>query len=309
MTPKYLIIGILLIITACTITGESTIELVQETTQTPIQTYFCERDNCEQQMTDAIASSQKTNCALYSLNSEAIKTTLRDKNAGLVIEQDNKNDFAGIKKIKMDNNGLMHNKFCIIDSNKIITGSWNPAEHTKTANNMLIIQSTYLAQNYEAEFEEMQRGVFKKGEATKYPRIMRDGKLIENYFCPEDKCTGHVIEALNNAKESIYFMTYSFTDDDIGDVVLKKANTLNVKGVFDSSQLSEWSQYDELRDFSAVKKGVHHKVFIIDNATVITGSYNPTKNGNTANDENLLIIHDKDIAEKFLEEFNLIVAG
>ena len=51
---------------------------------------------------------------------------------------------------------------------------------------------------------------------------------------------------------------------------------------------------------------MHHKVFIIDNKTVITGSYNPTANGNKNNDENMIIIHDKGIANKFLEEFNKI---
>jgi phosphatidylserine/phosphatidylglycerophosphate/cardiolipin synthase-like enzyme len=53
-------------------------------------------------------------------------------------------------------------------------------------------------------------------------------------------------------------------------------------------------------------KTMHHKVFIIDNKTVITGSYNPTKNANERNDENILIIHDKKIAEKYLKEFERI---
>ncbi len=114
MTTKYLIIGILLTITACTITGNATVDLVQETTHLPIQTYFCEKDNCEQTIIDEIASSQKIDCAFYSLNSEAIKNKLQEKNARMVIEHDNKKDFSGIKKIKMDANGLMHNKFCII---------------------------------------------------------------------------------------------------------------------------------------------------------------------------------------------------
>jgi len=51
---------------------------------------------------------------------------------------------------------------------------------------------------------------------------------------------------------------------------------------------------------------MHHKVFIIDNSTVITGSFNPTGAGNDKNDENVLIIHDKYIAEKYLREFKLV---
>jgi phospholipase D len=51
---------------------------------------------------------------------------------------------------------------------------------------------------------------------------------------------------------------------------------------------------------------MHHKVFIIDKEAVVTGSYNPTKSGNTRNDENMLIIHDKEIANQFLEEFDFV---
>ncbi|PIZ50622.1 hypothetical protein COY27_06455 [Candidatus Woesearchaeota archaeon CG_4_10_14_0_2_um_filter_33_13] len=48
---------------------------------------------------------------------------------------------------------------------------------------------------------------------------------------------------------------------------------------------------------------MHHKVFIIDNRTVITGSYNPTGGGDKSNDENILIVEDEEIAGRFVEEF------
>ena len=48
---------------------------------------------------------------------------------------------------------------------------------------------------------------------------------------------------------------------------------------------------------------MHHKVFIIDNETIATGSFNPTLSADTKNDENLLIMHDKKIADAFMKEF------
>ena len=51
---------------------------------------------------------------------------------------------------------------------------------------------------------------------------------------------------------------------------------------------------------------MHHKVFIIDNETVITGSFNPTGGGDTNNDENVLIIKDKDITQRFLQEYQKV---
>ena len=48
---------------------------------------------------------------------------------------------------------------------------------------------------------------------------------------------------------------------------------------------------------------MHHKVFVIDNQSVVTGSFNPTLSADTKNDENLLIMHDEKIAKAFLGEF------
>ncbi|MBT4110758.1 DUF1669 domain-containing protein, partial [Candidatus Woesearchaeota archaeon] len=53
---------------------------------------------------------------------------------------------------------------------------------------------------------------------------------------------------------------------------------------------------------------MHHKVFVIDEETVVTGSFNPTGGGDTRNDENVLIITDKDIAKEFEEEFEKVYA-
>jgi phosphatidylserine/phosphatidylglycerophosphate/cardiolipin synthase-like enzyme len=58
--------------------------------------------------------------------------------------------------------------------------------------------------------------------------------------------------------------------------------------------------------YDSNKANMHHKVFIVDKSIVITGSYNPTNNGNTRNDENILIIHDPEIADLFNQEFESV---
>ena len=50
---------------------------------------------------------------------------------------------------------------------------------------------------------------------------------------------------------------------------------------------------------------MHHKVIIIDEQTVITGSYNFSRNAETNNSENLLIIkNNKGIGKAYMEEFH-----
>jgi phosphatidylserine/phosphatidylglycerophosphate/cardiolipin synthase-like enzyme len=48
---------------------------------------------------------------------------------------------------------------------------------------------------------------------------------------------------------------------------------------------------------------MHHKVMIIDDRIILTGSYNFSANAENLNDENLLVIHDPGIASAYLDEF------
>ena len=106
------------------------------------------------------------------------------------------------------------------------------------------------------------------------------------------------------------FFSFSFTSDPIGDFLIEKRKDIEIKGIFESSQNSKYSEKKKMDVFNMETKtdsnsaNMHHKVFIIDEKIVILGSYNPTNNGNTRNDENILIIHDKDIAAEYVEEFD-----
>ena len=107
-------------------------------------------------------------------------------------------------------------------------------------------------------------------------------------------------------------MIFTFTSEPIGDSLLFLEN-VTLKGVFEKRQAaSRYSQFGRMKDFGAdVKvdtnpKTMHHKTFIIDEKIVITGSYNPTQAANTKNDENVLIIHDEDISQKYLDEFHYL---
>ena len=77
----------------------------------------------------------------------------------------------------------------------------------------------------------------------------------------------------------------------------------------EARQVSKYSVFELLsyQGIDVVKdsnpNNMHHKVFIIDGSIVITGSYNPTGNGNKGNDENVLIIYSDDLAKKFENEF------
>ena len=151
--------------------------------------------------------------------------------------------------VKTDTWGLMHNKFCIVDNTRMLTGSMNPTKNGayKNDNNLLIINSEILSQNYQNEFNEMWNGTYKKGSKVRNPKVRLNEILIETYFCPEDNCLERIKDELKDAKNEIYFMTFSFTHPSIANILLlKNLDEVMVKGVMEARQVTKHSQFMRL---------------------------------------------------------------
>ena len=123
------------------------------------------------------------------------------------------------------------------------------------------------------------------------------------------------MQLILDAEESIDFMYYSFTSDGIADALLyQDTQHVQVRGVFDASQerTGLGGEYQRLNDYGLEvyldvhPEKLHHKVIIIDEKIVITGSYNLTRSAEISNDENVLIIHNEEIARIYLGEFEWI---
>jgi phosphatidylserine/phosphatidylglycerophosphate/cardiolipin synthase-like enzyme len=310
MKKRTFIIPLLLVLlwfTYPSMQGEVTADIPSETSQ-DIEVFFCPQHNCNEIITETIAAATKVDCAFFDLNLEEVIQVLKEKNARVIMDNTNIEDLP----FKSDTrSAFMHNKFCILDD-KVVTGSTNPTIRGTTTNNnnLLIIRSKLLTKNYEDEFNAMWNDDFGRDGQVQHPIISLNNKKVENYFCPEDECEAQVLKTLDKANTSVHFMTFSFTSDLIGDKLLELNNKgMQISGVFEKSQKSKYSEFEKLRraDINVLWDSnpatMHHKVFIIDKEIVITGSYNPTNNGNKNNDENILIIHDKEIATKFLNEF------
>ncbi len=286
--------------------------------QGSIMVYFCPSLDCEKAFLKVINDAQDSiYCAFYDLDNEQLINNLSFKSqeidVELVLDSDNVDGQVYGEGIVLDTKKqYMHNKFCVIDNKIVITGSANPTNNDffKNNNNIVVINSSFIAVNYDEEFDELWNEQFGKGRNVQYPKILLGNITMENYFCPEDNCEKQVVEILNNAHKSIYFMTFSFTSNVIEAKLIEKFNqSIEVKGIFEKRSQSKDSAFFALNKsmisviFDQNPKTMHHKVFIVDEEIVITGSYNPTKRGAEINDENLLIIHDKGIAKQFLDEF------
>jgi len=282
-----------------------------------VEVYFCPEDECGDKLAEFLSSANESiHCAFYDLNlKNVIHSLKRNLDVKIVVDFKNKGKLTELNPVYNYGDQLMHNKFCVIDNKIVLTGSFNPTENDNflNNNNLVVLESKFLSENYEEEFQELFGKKFSGGEKVKYPVIFLGETEIENYFCPEDGCSEKIAEEIGNSKFSVYFMTFSFTDDKIGNILLRlKEDGIDIKGVLEKGQENNYSEYNRLKNggidvkLDSNKYNMHHKVFIIDNLTVITGSYNPTKSGDERNDENILIIKDEKIAKKFLKEFEYV---
>ncbi len=266
---------------------------------------FCSETDCREEMRKLINSSRTADCAMYNFHESLASGNLR-----VVADAHYKGNFSFIRK--RNSSGLMHNKFCILDNITVITGSFNPSSSMKDRNNMLVISSPWLARGYSQEFEELWNEQPDR-KSTGNSAMLGDAE-VEYYFCPEDSCAARVEQAIANASRSVLFMAYSFTHRGIAnELIIAGMRGVDVRGDIDSS--SDKDAYYLLRNQSidiridAAKGIMHHKVFIIDNETVITGSFNPTKSADIRNDENMLVIRSAEIAEEYLKEFDRVFAA
>ncbi len=228
---------------------------------------------------------------------------------------------AGIPIVDDQREAIMHDKFTVVDGEWVETGSWNytDGDTFHLNNNMIVIHSPDLAQNYSNEFEKMfvAKDFGKsKNRSNPHPVLNIDGTSVQNCFSPEVSCSGLVVQAVDSAQKSIDFMAFSFTSDPIGNAMLARAkHGVSVSGVFETT--GSETQYSELGPLKAAGLDVyadgnpwsmHHKVIIIDDHLVVFGSYNFSASADSANDENLLIIDNVDLAHAFTAEFQRVLA-
>lgn len=135
----------------------------------------------------------------------------------------------------------------------------------------------------------------------------------EVYFSLSDDPELIIIKNIDNAKEFINIAMYTFTDREIAQAVIRARDRgVDIKIYLDRSQVN--AKYSKSRYFvnnaiegiriSSNNYIMHNKFAVIDNKIVITGSYNWTASAGERNDENLLVIDDKNIIEKYQNLFN-----
>ncbi len=133
----------------------------------------------------------------------------------------------------------------------------------------------------------------------------------EVYFSPMGGCTDAVVREIANAKRSIRVMAYSFTSTPIARALVEAHDRgVDVQVILDKSQETERYTGADFLVHAGIPTMIddrhaiaHNKVIIIDDLTVITGSFNFTKAAEEKNVENLLVLDGQDLARRYVEQW------
>ena len=175
--------------------------------------------------------------------------------------------------------------------------------HTVTETSYRTVTATALSTITESFTETTT--VFEKGGEV---------KVFGVCFSRSMDCSSLIGYWISRANESVHVMIYGFTLDHLSKALIDAVKRGVEVEVVIERESAYWrgSEYENL-----LKAGVdvkldgnpytmHHKVAIIDGKIVITGSYNWTWSAERKNDENVLILMSKSLAEKYEREFQRV---
>lgn len=206
---------------------------------------------------------------------------------------------------------IMHDKFFIFDGKSVMTGSANISNTDMSgfnSNVIVFVDSTQIANIYSQEFEQMYCGAFHK-QKHKIKNENVSGADFAVYFAPEDKpITTQVIPLIDNARKYVYIPAFLITHKGLADSLVRASKRgVAVKVILDATNTHTSSSKMKMLRANGLGGGVqvktenfagklHSKSIIIDDMYTVIGSMNFSRSGEGVNDENLLIIKDKNIA-------------
>ena len=148
--------------------------------------------------------------------------------------------------------------------------------------------------------------------AIRQPNKVPATGTIEVAFSPNGGGAGLIIRTIGEAKKTIKVQAYSFTNADIAKALLDAHKRgVNVRVVLDKSQETEKYTSATFLANAGVPVRIdddfaiaHSKIMILDEETVITGSFNFTKAAEERNAENVLVIRgNKELAKLYLQNW------
>jgi len=123
-----------------------------------------------------------------------------------------------------------------------------------------------------------------------------------------------LISILDAATRTVDLAMFSFTDDQLGDAVIRAHQRgVTVRVIRDGAQSAgSGDENDQLRAAGIevivenLRGSMHHKFLVVDGTITVVGSYNWSDAADQSNFENVVVIVCAEVADDFTAEFNRI---
>lgn len=148
--------------------------------------------------------------------------------------------------------------------------------------------------------------------------------MVRTYFSPDDVCEQVVLAELRRARKSIHVAMYSFTSRPLAQELVNAARrgvdvilvaddhqqqigaSEPVNDLLESEPKIRFVRGDnELGNYSSI----HHKYAVVDGTVVLGGSFNWTQQANRYNDENLIVVKSKKLAQRFTRDLGALLTA
>lgn len=131
------------------------------------------------------------------------------------------------------------------------------------------------------------------------------------YFSPEGGCTAAILKAISHARSEILIQAYSFRSPSLAQALMVAYRRgVKVELIMDKSERQEGlTPPTEMANagIPVYLDGVHaianNRIIIIDQKTIITGSFNFNKASEEMNAENLLILETAELAKIYRDNW------
>ena len=140
-------------------------------------------------------------------------------------------------------------------------------------------------------------------------------KILGTHFPPYDDSHKPIISLYDNAEKYIHLAIYSLTRDEFADALVRAHKRgIEVEVLIDKGQALDRKADDKMLEAAGIglrrSKGdgsMLNKFAVIDGIIVYTGSYNHSDRAIAKNDENCIIITDRETAQKYEDQFQKLL--
>jgi len=141
--------------------------------------------------------------------------------------------------------------------------------------------------------------------------VARSPEKSTAFFSPGESCVEVIIHQIRHAVRRAHICVFTISDDRVAEAIMTSHKKgLDIKIITDNEKSSDLgSDIHRLAKAGiAVKMDntpnhMHHKFMVVDESSLLTGSYNWTRSAARYNHENIVLIRESGVVRSFLKEF------